>query len=51
MVVDHQRTGSRTSEGLRRKETQEASNKDPLNTTREAEPQTVADGVTEAHTL
>jgi hypothetical protein len=51
MDVDRQRTGRRISEGLHRKETREASTRDPPNTIREAEPQTMAEGTDEAHTL
>jgi hypothetical protein len=36
MVTGHQRTGRKTSEGLRRKETQELLIKDAPNTTKEA---------------
>jgi hypothetical protein len=50
MVMDHQRTGRKTLEGLHRKETQGLSIKDPRNTTKEAELRTVAGGVVEAHT-
>jgi hypothetical protein len=51
MVVGHQRTGRRTSEGLHRKETYGLSIRDPPpNTTREAKLQTMVGGAAEAYT-
>jgi hypothetical protein len=50
MVVGHQRTGRKTSEGLHRKETQGLSIKDPPNTTKEAKLIIVARDAAEAHT-
>jgi hypothetical protein len=50
MVMGHQRTRRKTSEGLRRKETQGLSIEDPPNTTKEVELRTVAKGAAEAHT-
>jgi hypothetical protein len=50
MVAGHQRTGIKTLKGLRRKEIQGLSIKDPPNITREVELRTVAGGVAKAHT-
>jgi hypothetical protein len=50
MITVHQKIGRRTSDALRKKEIDEPSIKDLLNTTKEAEPQTMAEGMAEAHT-